>query len=185
VEVGAPVELRLPAGATGMRVTRPDGQVVELAPGASGAGSVTFVATDVLGIYMAQPILPAPSPSPSGSPGATATPLPSGTVAPSPSAGSGTSGDGTITFAVDLFDLDESNIAPGDGARIAAVGVERSATGAPAGIARDEWWVPLALLALLLLVLEWLVYERDGARRIWQAARRLLWVRPTRPRGAA
>jgi hypothetical protein len=187
VAVGAPVELRLPSGAIGFRVTRPDGSVVELAPGATGAGTVTFVATDALGVYSAQPVLPAASPSPSSAtPTPTATASASAGASPSPSSGSGAAAtDGSITFAVDLFDLDESNIAPGDGARIVAVGTARSAGEAPSGIARDEWWVPLALLALLLLAAEWIVYERDGARRLWQGARRLLsWRRPNRPRSA-
>jgi hypothetical protein len=64
-----------------------------------------------------------------------------------------------------MFDAEESNIAPGDGSRVEAVGAG-AGTEAEPGLARDEWWVPLALLALLLLVLEWFAYERDGARRL-------------------
>jgi hypothetical protein len=84
-----------------------------------------------------------------------------------------------VRFAVDLFDPAESNIAPGDGARLAALGGPPAA-GGEAGIARDEWWIPIALLALLLLLAEWLVYERDGARRILGALRSVVTLGPFR-----
>ena len=44
--------------------------------------------------------------------------------------------------------------------------------------ARREWWRPWALLALLLLTIEWLVYQRNalayllnGLRQRWQSLR--------------
>ena len=77
-----------------------------------------------------------------------------------------------MLFAVDLFAPDESNIQPGDGARIAAVGTDAPDEPAAAGVARDEFWPLLVLLALGFLLVEWLVYERDGARRIVGAIRR-------------
>ncbi|HKY89092.1 MAG TPA: hypothetical protein VJ141_03865, partial [Candidatus Limnocylindrales bacterium] len=40
---------------------------------------------------------------------------------------------------------------------------------APAAASRDELWFPLALLALLILLVEWAVYERDGLVRIRRA----------------
>ena len=71
-----------------------------------------------------------------------------------------------MLFAVDLFAPDESNIAPGDGSRLVALGTDAPATTESAGIARDEWWPPLVLVVLVVLMVEWLVYERDGARRL-------------------
>jgi len=73
---------------------------------------------------------------------------------------------------VDLFAPEESNIAPGDGARLTALGAAAAPDADPAGVARDEWWPLLVLAALALLLVEWLVYERDGARRIAAAIRR-------------
>ena len=160
VKPGAPVELLLPPDSVGMRVTSPDGTITEVEPATPSTASVTFVGTSALGAYTAEPI-PAP-PAPSGS-AAAASPTLSPT--PSPSGSGAEIAAGPIRFAVDLFDLQESNIAPGDGARLTAVGGAPVEGGSP-GTARDEWWIPVALAALGLLLVEWLVYERDGARRI-------------------
>ena len=180
VAPGSPVELSLPPGATGLRVTRPDGSAVEIEPGRRGAGSVTFVATDLLGVYTSEPIFPESSPraSPAGpSPTPAATPLPSpgasagaGAAASPSGAPSGDQEEGRTAFAVDLLDPDESNIAPTSGEPLAALGTPRAQSSTEPARAREEWWVPLAILALLLLMAEWLVYERDGARRLWQTA---------------
>jgi hypothetical protein len=48
-------------------------------------------------------------------------------------------------------------------------------------VARDEWWVPLVVLLLAILAAEWLLYERDGARRIANGIRSRL----SRPRATA
>lgn len=173
VSPGSPVQLPLPAGATSMRVSRPDGSNIEIQPGGRGASSLTFVATELPGLYRAEAVFPpgaspaatrppSPSaaPSPSGSPSASSTPSASPASSPPPDAPS------ELLFAVDLFDAEESNIAPGDGARLEALGAEPAEAAESAARARDEWWVPLALLALVLLLIEWLVYERDGARRL-------------------
>ena len=75
-------------------------------------------------------------------------------------------------FAVDLFDVGESTIAPGSAA---ADRGPRDDTGAsPAGppercaprpaTARDELWVPILLLVLVALCVEWAVYHRDARR---------------------
>ena len=58
VKPGDPVSLPLAGGATGLRVERPDGSVVELAPGTTGAAAVTFTQTDLLGVYTATPVFP-------------------------------------------------------------------------------------------------------------------------------
>jgi hypothetical protein len=81
--------------------------------------------------------------------------------------------DEPLLFAVDLFSSDESNIRPGDGERLAALGTEVPADPANVGTARDEFWPLLAALTLLFLVIEWLVYERDGARRVLSGLRGL------------
>ena len=74
--------------------------------------------------------------------------------------------------SVDLFAPEESNIRPGDGARISSLGTDVPEQSAENGTARSEFWPLLVTLALLFLVIEWLVYERDGARRIGAAVRR-------------
>ena len=116
VKPGDPVSLPIPTGATGLRIERPDGSVVELAPGIAGGSSVTFTQTDLLGVYVATAIRPAPTEA-SGSPPPTPsqTPLPSATPRPS-GAGTGSGRvdpNAPIRFAVDLFDVAESTITPG------------------------------------------------------------------------
>ena len=76
-----------------------------------------------------------------------------------------------MLFAVDLFSADESNIRPGDGARLVGLGTDTPTDPATAGLARNEFWPLLVALALLFLVIEWLVYERDGARRLLKGIR--------------
>jgi Ca-activated chloride channel family protein len=222
VDPGQPVSLPIPAGATGLRVAKPDGSSVDLAPGVPGAGSVTFSETELLGVYTATPIgleaspgsstsgsSPTPSPSPSS-------PLPS---SPRPSAGASGSPipsrepadpNAPLLFAVDLFDVDESRIAPGDAQKITALGGAgavpsngpgdsgvASPSASPAGPspsaatgsgtttpdrppARDELWAPILLAVLAFLLIEWAVYQRDALIRAWRAIRGRLAVRPGR-----
>ncbi len=85
----APVEIPMPPDSQGVRVTLPDGTVEQLAPGATGASTVTFVTTRQLGVYRAEVIA---APSPSGSPGATPRPTPAVTPSPNPSASPGAGG---------------------------------------------------------------------------------------------
>ncbi|MEJ2556765.1 MAG: VWA domain-containing protein [Anaerolineae bacterium] len=40
--------------------------------------------------------------------------------------------------------------------------------------ARREWWRPLALVALLLLTAEWLVYQRAALARLWRETRQVM-----------
>ena len=199
VKPGDPVSLPLPAGATGLRVERPDGSVVELAPGTSGGASVTFTQTDLLWVYSATAIRPAGSDaSPGASAGATpspsATPRPSGSNRPSGSGGAvapPVDPNAPIRFAVDLFDIGESTIAPKaeSAAALEKLGHAAPAPGSSAAAAvgatadtrpatRDELWVPIVLLVLLGLCLEWALYHRDviGRGRRAIAAR----LRPVR-----
>ena len=167
VQPGTPVSLALPSGASGLAVTRPDGSVVELVPGTPDGASVTFAGTDLPGVYLVTPHLAdAASPAsaaPSARPAA-ASPGPSARAAESASS----------RFAVALFDVNESTIAPGSAATIEALGAAAAASPAQGAGAnaterpttRDEVWAPLVILALLGLCVEWAVYHRDALTRM-------------------
>jgi hypothetical protein len=178
---GSPVSLAVPEGATALRVERPDGSVDELVAPTTGAASVTFARTDLLGVYTVTPVVGAgASPGPSGvagSPGASA----GSSAAPAESAGAASPGAPTFRpsepgapsrFAVDLLDVNESMIAPGDPARLTALGTDPGTGVGSGGVpverpnARDELWIPIVLIALVVLTLEWLVYERDTLARL-------------------
>jgi hypothetical protein len=178
VKPGDPITLTLPSGAAGLRVVRPDGTATDLIPGAAGGTSVTYTQTDELGLYTATPIA-APAPSGSASPIASAT-------AP-PAAGSGAASSPRpdpgepIAFAVDLFDVDESAIAPGATGVLEnlgrAAGASSGASGAPGTPAsavetrpnaRDEIWIPIVFLVLVVLCVEWALYHRDTVLRGWR-----------------
>jgi hypothetical protein len=148
---GDPVTLPMPAGATSVIVTRPDGSTVELVPPTAGAASVAFSQTDLLGVYSANAVFPEPTPGPSGgtptqapvatptsTPGSSGPPAslaPGTSPAPGASAAAPTSPpvdpDAPVRFAVDLFDPGESDIAPGSPATIVALGRDPGASGAP------------------------------------------------------
>jgi hypothetical protein len=174
-----PVELALRPGVTGLRVTLPDGSVRELAASATGASSVAFVETQQLGVYRVEELgVEAPEPTQAAQPSAAAS------VAPGTAAGP--AGGLPRRFAVDLFSAAESNIAPGDTAAIAALGTTGDGGAAEAGTAQDEWWPLVAAIVLVALMGEWLLYERDGARRIAGALRsRVPGRRMPRPAGGA
>jgi hypothetical protein len=228
---GDPVTLPMPAGATSLIVTRPDGSTVELAPATAGAASVAFSQTDQLGIYTARAVFPEPTPGPSGgtptqAPVASSTPAasPGSSAAPPASLAPGASPttppvdpDAPVRFAVDLFDPGESDIAPGSPATITALGRQADASAAPgasgspaptleptsagtsapsaSGVpgagagaeqrpgARDELWVTIVLIVLVVLLAEWLVYHRDAVTRLWRGFRRA--PAPTGPSGTS
>ncbi len=176
---GDPIELSIPDGATGLRIERPDGAVHELVPGTPGARTVTYAATERLGVYTVTPIRPAdasPSPTASGAqplpPGPSASPDAGAAPAASPGA-SPTPVDPNAPrrFAVDLLDVGESTIAPGSPANLEALGrpPADAAVAAARPPARDEIWPWLAAVALALLLVEWIVYERDGLARLRRA----------------
>ncbi len=173
VAPGAPVTLVIPEGATGVRVLRPDGSVDELAAAAGSSASVTFTRTDLPGVYEVTPIVAGGvSSSPSSTPGVTPAGGPTFDPGdPAPPTFRAVDPGAPVRFAVAMLDVDESRIAPGDASRLAALG----ATPAPATSgaadgerpsARDEIWIPIVLLALLGLMVEWLVYERDTLVRV-------------------
>jgi len=179
VQPGTPVSLTIPSGASGISVARPDGSVLELVPGTGLATTVTFAGTELPGVYVVTPKIPPSSsagPSASGSPAtprpsATATTSASGPIASEPPAP--VDPFAPVRFAVDLFDVNESTIAPGAAATIEALGTAPEASGAP-GVgtptprpaARDELWIPLVVLVLLVLSVEWMVYHRDAVIRL-------------------
>jgi hypothetical protein len=179
VEPGTPVELTIPAGADRLSVTGPDGTTVELLPSAGGGSRVTFVGTETPGIYTVTPIASAATTS-SGSVGSGTTPTGEPTpIGASPNTGGASPGasplpDDPLTpvrFAVDLFDVEESSIAPGSAASIEALGTSAPAPGAGEGeterpTTRDELWIPIVLVVLLVLAAEWALYHRDALVRI-------------------
>jgi Ca-activated chloride channel homolog len=182
---GDPVSLPLPAGATELRVERPDGSVVELAPGTEGTPAVTFTQTDLLGVYTATPVFKERA---SASTGSSPSPTPRATARPSGSPGAGAAAGADprapVRFAVDLFDVNESSIAPGKVSALenlgrAAVAPGSSAAPGASGTplpaaetrppARDELWLPIVLLVLVLLCAEWMLYHRDVVIRGWRS----------------
>ena len=183
---GTPVTLTIPSGATGLTVARPDGSTTELVPSASGGTTVTFARTDLLGIYTVTPILGAgASFAPAASSGPSSAPSGAPSAAPSAGGSAPPSGGGIasprpvvdpfapVRFAVDLFDVGESTIAPGSAASIEALGTAPGASPAPGAAGtdapattRDELWIPILLLVLVALCVEWAVYHRDAVIRI-------------------
>lgn len=190
IEPGDPIALPLPAGATGLVVERPDGSLVTLAPGTAGGASVTFTQTDQLGVYTATPIRD-PAAGPSGAGSAPPSPSPSAPASPSGSPGAPPlDPDGPIRFAVDLFDVAESTITPGSPDAIERLGRTAPRPGSsgdpaePGGApverppARDELWIPILLVVLVGLCVEWALYHRDVVVRGWRAMTNRVRRRP-------
>jgi hypothetical protein len=72
-------------------------------------------------------------------------------------------------FAVNLFSPQESKISPAG--ELALSAVEAGSDAVDGQQARREWWRPLAWIALLLIMLEWLVYQRANLQRLIDQAR--------------
>lgn len=68
--------------------------------------------------------------------------------------------------AINLFSADESDIAPGDPMRIVDMGRVPDGGDGSSRPARSEWWSPLALAALALLAVEWLLFHRPTRRTV-------------------
>ena len=109
-------------------------------PGRPGGASVTFAQTDLLGRLLGHAAIRAgASAAPSGSP-ASPSPRPTPTAAATPGASGGPgAGAGAavdpnapIRFAVDLFDVDESTIAPGSAAALESARRDAGASAHPA-----------------------------------------------------
>ena len=121
VAPGSLVNLPVPAGATGLRVTRPDGSTVEIAPAVTGGAAATFAGTEQLGVYTVEAVgRPAATPAPSAGGSGTAGPTPAASATPGSPAPGGSptpaplvNPDAPVRFAVDLFDIDEFHHRPG------------------------------------------------------------------------
>ena len=48
---------------------------------------------------------------------------------------------------------------------------DSSGSGSEKPMARDELWVLVVLLVIVVLLLEWLVYHRDAVTRLWRGLR--------------
>ena len=71
--------------------------------------------------------------------------------------------------AINLFSSDESDVAPGDPERLVEMGRVPASEERQAQTARAEWWWPLALAALGLLAVEWLIFHRPTRRSLRRA----------------
>jgi hypothetical protein len=83
---------------------------------------------------------------------------------------------------VDLFDVSESAIAPGPNRILEDLGKARATASGAAGSsaapgaatvanrpnARDELWIPIVLIVLIGLCVEWALYHRDAVLRGWR-----------------
>ncbi|MEW5958274.1 MAG: VWA domain-containing protein [Chloroflexota bacterium] len=70
-------------------------------------------------------------------------------------------GPAAAQFAVNFFNPSESTLTPHARLAVTADPVPESPEAAGLSPARREWWRPLAAVALALLVIEWLVYQRS------------------------
>ena len=86
--------------------------------------------------------------------------------------GTGQSGTSLGRTAANLFNPGESRVTPGDPARISDLGRVEPTQGDDGLSARSEWWWPLALAALVLLLVEWLLFHRPTRRVIARLLRR-------------
>jgi len=183
---GSLVSLPIPSGATGLRVTRPDGTTLDLAPAVTGGAAATFASTEQLGVYTVAPLglavaSPAPSGSSGGSPAASPPATAAGSASPSPVL---VDPSAPVQFAVDLFDVNESTIGPGSAAALEQLGSATPGGGAGGAgndrpPARDDLWIPLAAIALAFLALEAVVFQRDALVRIRRRVGRGLGRRPS------
>ncbi|MGH2542782.1 MAG: hypothetical protein ACRDIB_08295, partial [Ardenticatenaceae bacterium] len=73
---------------------------------------------------------------------------------------------GAIHFTVNLFAPSESDIAPVPELVLTTRDDATPAGNALAGEARRDLWRPLLLVGLLILAIEWLVYQRDALLRL-------------------
>jgi len=146
-------------------------------PGTDDSSSVTYSGTALPGVYTVTPILdPAASPAPSGNtPRPTVRPESSPSPSGAPAAAAGDDSSTTNSFVVGLFDVHESTITPGDGRGLVQLGAAPGASPGTAGgpavaearpTTRDELWIPIVLLVLVALCVEWAVYHRDALARI-------------------
>ena len=187
VAPGTPVSLTIPSGATGVTVTRPDGTIVELVP-ATGAGASVYVRRDRAPGHLHRHPDPVrrrvADPSASGRQRAPPTPLVeqpgrrASAAAPAPPGRPERPGP----LRGRPLRRRRIDIAPGSAAAIEGLGrragpVRRRPGTAPPRdrpTARDELWIPIVLLVLVGLCVEWAVYHRDAVIRMRAVAGRAL-----------
>ena len=182
---------RSPTGAVGVRVERPDGSVDELVAPTAGARTRHVrphrparrllrhrdprIRRDAPSRAVARLAgrrrRPGSASRRGASPGASPTFRPAD---PAPRSGSRSTSSTSTS----------RRIAPGDPAKLTALGQPAASPGPGRAVtpgargpaerpnARDELWIPIVLIALLVLTLEWLVYERDTLARLRRARRR-------------
>lgn len=80
-----------------------------------------------------------------------------------------TGGGNLIHFSVNLFSLQESQIAPIPSIQV--TGIEQASGNETRFSAAHEWWRVVALLALALLTIEWFVYHRTTLLQLIQRIR--------------
>jgi hypothetical protein len=78
--------------------------------------------------------------------------------------------EGQAAFSVNLFSPFESDVAPAGSLSLAAGGGDLGPGPDAARSARREWWRLLAWIALIVLIVEWLVYHRATVARLWARA---------------
>ena len=79
--------------------------------------------------------------------------------------------DQSFSFAVNLANPQESDIQPAESLPLLEGASDGEAT--TTRQARREWWRPLAAIALVILVIEWLVYNRATLSKLWHSFRTL------------
>ena len=141
---GTAVSLTLPPEVESATVTRPDGSTTRLIP---EGGRAVFADTKQLGIYDV-----------SWNP-----------FEPTNSGNADATGANQAHFAVNLFSPQESDVRPAETLPVLAAG-EGGDEERP-GQVRREWWRALALIALALLLAEWLVYQRATLVRLWKTVK--------------
>lgn len=74
-------------------------------------------------------------------------------------------------FAVNLFNPNESQIVPQQQIPVQQAGGIQNAIAPATQSARQEFWRWLAAIALVVLLAEWLVYQRSGVQAVWARLR--------------
>jgi hypothetical protein len=96
--------------------------------------------------------------------------------------GTGKGGASLGRTAANLFNPGESRVTPGDPTRIADLGRVGPTSGAGDLSARSEWWWPLALAGLVLLLAEWILFHRPTRKALSRVLRRGRPPAASRPR---
>ncbi|NJL33464.1 MAG: hypothetical protein HC893_05930 [Chloroflexaceae bacterium] len=76
-----------------------------------------------------------------------------------------------LRYTVNLFAPEESRIVPQDALAVAQTGGIQSAITPRDQEGRQEFWRWLAAVALLVLLIEWLVYQRSGLVALFERLR--------------